>query len=181
MFWLKKLYQITIRCSPLVYMVLLNVYVFVLHRHLFRYGYSRLSRRTSAHTETRYGLPDPRHHYYKFLVARHPLDRLASAYLNQVNGVDRKEVSSMKVISLTHVNRTALQWQNAVSAYFTTVPFSIARQYKIQIFKKNYEIAYYTPIHRSYTADSSILFYFKYLIQDQISRPTLFKPLRANF
>ena len=34
--------------------------------------------------EVRDGLPDPRLEYYKFLIARHPLERLASAYLDKV-------------------------------------------------------------------------------------------------
>ena len=34
--------------------------------------------------ETEYGLPDPRKDYFKFLIMRHPLERLASGYLDRL-------------------------------------------------------------------------------------------------
>lgn len=57
------------------------------HRYedLYKLGFSRLSRGSDAHNEVRLGLPDPRAHYFKFLVVRHPLERLASGFMNQVN------------------------------------------------------------------------------------------------
>ena len=56
-------------------------------RDLYKLGFNRLSRGSHAHNEVEDGLPDPREEYYKFMVVRHPLERLASAYNNKVAGM----------------------------------------------------------------------------------------------
>ena len=65
-----------------------------------------------AHRETKDGLPDPRLKYYKFMIVRHPLERLASAYLDLIK-VHSTNVKKIKVnlyqilylkISYGHIN-----------------------------------------------------------------------------
>ena len=64
-------------------------------------GINRLSIGSEAHREkTKDGLPDPREEYYKFVVVRHPLERLASAYLDKVNG-KKERLSVVKDIKVT--------------------------------------------------------------------------------
>ena len=49
-----------------------------------KYGFQRLSRGSTTGNEAAYHLPNPREKYFKFVMVRHPLQRLASAYLNQM-------------------------------------------------------------------------------------------------
>ena len=59
---------------------------------------NRLSRGSYIYRELKDGLPNPRTEYYKFMVVRHPLERLASAYFGRVAGRGRKPwVKSIKV------------------------------------------------------------------------------------
>ena len=51
---------------------------------LYKMGLNRLTRGSDAHSEIKDSLPDPRVDYYKFIIVRHPLERLASAYHSRV-------------------------------------------------------------------------------------------------
>ena len=69
----------------LVLLVTLLSFVFNF-RDFSQFGFNRLSRGTEAHNELTQGFPDPRTTYYKFMVVRHPLERLASAYNQIISG-----------------------------------------------------------------------------------------------
>ena len=47
------------------------------------YGFNRLSKGDDIGREMKDGYPDPRKEYFKFMFTRHPLDRLASGYLDK--------------------------------------------------------------------------------------------------
>ena len=51
---------------------------------MYKVGFNRLTRGNDAHSEVKDHLPDPRTDYFRFLVVRHPLERLASAYYDKV-------------------------------------------------------------------------------------------------
>ena len=71
-----------------------------LYREFSELGFNRLSNDpTKQHIETEYGLKDPRNEYYKFAIVRHPLERLASGYLDKVLGSKKgsKTRTSIKV------------------------------------------------------------------------------------
>ena len=55
-----------------------------LYSGLKELGFKCLSVHPRKHMETEYGLPDPRKEYYKFLIMRHPLERLASDYWDRL-------------------------------------------------------------------------------------------------
>ena len=59
-------------------------------------GLNRLSRGVDVHSELTQGFPDPRTSYYKFMVARHPLERLASAYNQIISGKTLSSFQSEK-------------------------------------------------------------------------------------
>ena len=68
-------------------------------RDLSRLGINHLSVGSEAHREIKDGLPDPRVEYYKFVVVRHPLERLASAYLDKVKDkMDKGAAIQIKVL-----------------------------------------------------------------------------------
>ena len=56
------------------------------YRRFHKFGYNMLSYSPDTHREVRDGLPDPRTEYFKFIQARHPLERLASGYISRVKG-----------------------------------------------------------------------------------------------
>ena len=60
------------------------MYVFI--NRLHNLGFNRLAIGPEAHREKKDNLPDPRKEYYKFMIVRHPMERLASAYLDKMKG-----------------------------------------------------------------------------------------------
>ena len=63
----------------------------------FDSGVSQLSIGAQSHREARKGFIDPRENYFKFLVARHPLERLGSAFSYMSRNVqDVKELTPIR-------------------------------------------------------------------------------------
>ena len=84
-------------------------------------GLNRLSRGNDTHRETKDGLPDPRTEYYKYIVVRHPLERIASAYNDRVRGAPRRHcVKNIKV-------RGGLEYHPVAATPFDSVPRHVNR------------------------------------------------------
>ena len=65
---------------------------------MYKVGFNRLTRGNDAHSEVKDHLPDPRTDYFRFLVVRHPLERLASAYYSKV-------YNTTKATKVEHLNK----------------------------------------------------------------------------
>ena len=84
---------------------LLYIYVYMYSATMFcRYfhelGFNHVSIGEDSHRETKDGLPDPRLKYYKFMIVRHPLERLASAFLDKVVDPSPNDLPDVKKIKV---------------------------------------------------------------------------------
>ena len=69
------------------FLIFFASYISILHSYkpYLELGVNKLSRGAEAHSETSEGMPDPREKYFKYMIVRHPLDRLGSAYTHMLD------------------------------------------------------------------------------------------------
>ena len=75
--------------NPLVSMVYAKIISACCCSELYEFGINVLSS-GGGRREVSDDIPDPRTDYFKFIQVRHPLERLASAYVDKVQGYNAK-------------------------------------------------------------------------------------------